>query len=1060
MEQDKSIPSLERMNYTTFRRKFEAMRPSAIPHMILDLRNAKLELPDSSSIHTVRGFLEYPTELGEITPDTTNPFFEHEEWRKFLHIETAIANVESRPFPVTDRFVYQPGQFRGIIQHYFTQQREFYRTMDDVTVDKARNILACHEYAPLLRINIRGVLTPYRKFDILLRSILNKVVSTTAPRYHFIEIPLSDKLYTRNDFMKTALRITQATLRGNTDPSYYFLIHLIGFLFNEVAEDHAVPVQANDIGYLSEDDMLSYKTNSLFNRLSDQQLDTLHVIFTHDNRGVIYNLGDLKAFTTSLSFVDRVIRHVNTLKLVAAHGHDETTVTTADDTSFSEIVNTAREEPTEPDTPEEDIKVQSQAESPDLKPVSNTVLPMVPRKPVIAPVVETPKPAPPVSEDKDTAFVRGVNHAVAETVELAGAQTSGASDTPAKRADTLMKRHLQVKIGGKTIAEHLATPDPTITDNHLDFIQDDVPDASMTKSSVAALDATYIKHMATKDLAKTLVSLTKGGYFVTEVKETPIVDKFNRITDYRVKMVDLDGRQHSFNFQFPTVDENGLQYVNGIVSRMVKQNIDVPICKISDSRVSLSSNFNKTIVSRSQTVAHNFGSWINKYLKILIRTGMITVEYGRLNVGTRVLPYDYTVIAQRYLKLTAKNYAFNLNYDTRFVGLDDVQKHLETLEFTYGTYCGTGAESRLFWDQYDVIHELDMSDQQIRSFHFVELLAHLFGNEFPLPSMTSEWTELQIVDLSIPVVFVLGYRYGLQNVLKLIKLKYKFIPTGTKATVRVDDVAIKFADGTLIFPRYPLIKSLIASGLGKWDLTKHTFIEFNAPDAYFTLLEERGISPNYLKGITSFFDFFVDPITEDILRDMHEPTNPRDLLLRATEMLSTMAHYPASSMRHHRLRGYERQSSFLYNEVTRKLASWRERYNLKDAFSIHPKSVFSRLIGDQTVINTDVINPIHELKGVTHLTYGGSNGRTAQSFVVNDRVYAEDARGIISEATPDSGKVAMTAYTSANPRIRNLRGMVDPGRDDETLDPSNMLSVSGMLMPGGAQDDSLNPSTV
>ena len=97
---------------------------------------------------------------------------------------------------------------------------------------------------------------------------------------------------------------------------------------------------------------------------------------------------------------------------------------------------------------------------------------------------------------------------------------------------------------------------------------------------------------------------------------------------------------------------------------------------------------------------------------------------------------------------------------------------------------------------------------------------------------------------------------------------------------------------------------------------------------------------------------------------------------------------------------------------------------------------------------------------MTHLTYGGSNGRTAQSFVVNDRVYAEDARGIISEATPDSGKVAMTAYTSANPRIRNLRGMVDPGRDDETLDPSNMLSVSGMLMPGGAQDDSLNPSTV
>lgn len=1057
-------PSLERMNYTTFRRKYEAMRPSSIPHMVLDLRNAKLELPDSSSIHTIRDFLSYPEQLTEITPDMNNPFFEHEEWRKFLHIETGIATAESRPFPVTDRFTYQPGQFRGIIQHFFTQQRDFYRTMDDLTVDKSHNILACHEYAPLLHTRVQGVMTPYRRFEIVLRSILNKIVSTQAPRYHFIEIPLSGAMYTRNDFTKTTLRISQSTLKGNQDPSYYFLIHLIGFLFNEIAEDDGkVQMLPNDIGYLTEDDMLEFKTNSLFNRLTDGQLDTMHVILTHDNRGVIYNLGDLKAFTTSLSFVDRVIRHVNTIKLVAAHGQDEASVVKSDDHEFTQIMSSVQEAPPEPEaepaTPSSDdsIKLSDDVGDTTLAAAPTQVLPLVPRKPTPVVVKPTKPPPPPTPTQKNTAFSDALHAGVKESVTRAQIATQGSPETPAKRADTLLKKHLSVVVGGKTIAEHLATPDPVIQDNHLDFLEGIVPDPGMTKSTIASMDKVYLQDMATKDVVKVMSSFAKSGYFVTEVKQTPIVDKFNRLVECKIKLVDLEGRQHSTQFTFPQVDENGFMFINGITSRMVKQNVDIPICKISENRVSLSSNYNKTIVSRSDSVAHNFGDWINKYLRVLMRTGNVKVTYGKLEVGPRVLPYDYAILAQRYLSITMGAYTFDLDYDHRFpdVITSTQEETIKARELKFGTYCGTGDGTELYWDQYDVIHELRHDGEQERSFHFVELLAHLFGADYPLPTLLTEWTELQIVDLDIPLAYVLGYRYGLQNVLKLIGLKYRFIPRGAKARIKVDEVIIKFADGMLVFPRYPLVKSLIASGLGKWDLTKHSFLEMDAPDVYFTILEERKISPNYLKGISSFFDFFVDPITEDVLHEMHEPTNTRDLLLRATEMLSTLDHYPASSMRHHRLRGYERFASFLYNEMARELASYREKRNQKEGFSINPKAVLARITSDQTVINTDVLNPIHEMKGLTHLTYGGSNGRTAQSFVVNDRVYADDARGIISEATPDSGKVAMTAYTSANPRLKNLRGMVDPGSDEVKLDPSNMLSVAGMTMPGGAQDDKL-----
>ena len=452
--------STEKMNFSAFQRHYTAYRQSMIPHQILDLNDARLQLPDRSSLYTTRNFLTYMTEDGEVTPDLENPLVRNEEWRKFLHIETVIANRDSTPYPVIDKLVYMPGRFRGVIQHFFTSNRDYHRTLDDASVDKARNILACHEFSPILYAKLQGNLSAYRKFEILLRTILNKIVSCTAPRYHYIEIPLSDTMYIRNDFIRTTVGINTSTLKGRNDPSYFFLIHFIGFLFNEIAKEAEVKPLPNDQGYLEPDDVTLSKTNSLFNRLPVEVIETINIVFTKGNHAVIYNLGDLKAFTTTIAFVDKVLRHLNTLKMINASDEDKSIYAKMDDKTYQEKVqatqgnddvSSSNDEPSvglDQDVPSHDGGDVTPAKD------NTTILTSVPTpepQPTKTPVISPPA-AP---EDASTHFVKVVQTNLKQTVEKTQRDLGTASDAPTKRAKTLLGKHMAVQIGRASCRERV-----------------------------------------------------------------------------------------------------------------------------------------------------------------------------------------------------------------------------------------------------------------------------------------------------------------------------------------------------------------------------------------------------------------------------------------------------------------------------------------------------------------------------------------------------------------------------------------------------------------------------
>lgn len=1078
--------SQEKMNFTIFKKRYTVWRSSQISRFLFDLDDPHFQLPDRSTLHTIGYFLDTTIDPNA-GPSLNNPVTHNEKWQVYMANVLAFSDESSKPFPVEDRFIYQSGRYKAMYQRFFSQNHSVRRLLSDTAMSARQNILLMYDYTALQHAKFTGRMWQYRKFSAIFKTVLNKIVSLNDNRHHFLQIPLSGNLYSRTSFTRAFSKIDTSSLRYPNDPSYFFELELLGFA-REFSRHVAMEGE--------------YATTSMLARLDDATLDRLNLILTHEGRAVIFNMGDLKHDINNEGMFLKLYRHINLLKLQAQDvvqseatdddvsagvAHDElsdaefeahvaererqqqeqaqiaanqaqTTVVTTPDTTTDDTASTQTPEPSEvvPEAPPTTAQTSPAAVA---QPTSSGISVPVVTHPVVK---EKPQPTfqetlVPAQRTSPATFSDSVQERMQKHIETTHADSTAEVKAQAQeRADKLYQAHLNVKIGGSTIGELIQDTPPQangVTSDNLDFLHEDVPNKAVTKSRIFDFDRDYIRNIAKRDMAKVLTSFVGEGMFISSIQEEYINTRFDRTAIYKIRMVDHKGKPHSFTIKIPLPDKDGYFLINGNKSRMIKQMGNVPICKVSPTRVNLSSTFNKTLVERTKNSRNNYRVHITEYLNALRAANLVELEAGRYPIPQFQIPYEYGCIGQSFRTMTVGAYEFIFNVHHRLDHLEGVDRgNVESYEKEYGVYCGRGPDDTyLFWDMNEVVHVLNAQGQVSgNSFRLNEYLHQRFSSKVKTPKTVIEYTELKILSAVFPLSFVLGYQFGITELIKLINLTYRFIPKGQNDAMRLDEIAIPFADGKLIYSRYPLQKSLVMSGLLKFDTQDYTFAAFDSKDVYYDLLVKKRIETNFLKGIDAFFRLFIDPKTRETLIEMGEPTTVPELLLRATEMLSTSSFKPAAMMAHHRVKGYERMMGIMYNEMSRQFAAYLKQRNPNKTFSINPEAVFQKIAQDQTVQNIDTINPIHEMKQQTQLTYTGSGGRTSQSFVVEDRQYPDDAVGFMSEATPDSGKVAMTAYTSADPNIDNMYGMI---KDNGEKTSTQILSVVGNLMPCVTQDD-------
>lgn len=588
---------------------------------------------------------------------------------------------------------------------------------------------------------------------------------------------------------------------------------------------------------------------------------------------------------------------------------------------------------------------------------------------------------------------------------------------------------------------------------------DAVKDKSMLHSTVELMDSQYIEKVMKKDILNCVFAVQRAGIAVTGYSVRVVEDAVSNYEIHTIQFTPVTGKPSTVQVRVPVVDKRGVYVSNGQRYRLRAQKADVPIRKINQGRVALSSYYSKIFVDRSVRSVFNYDAWIGKAI----------VEMGRNNEDHTItdlrlanvadysvdLPRIYTVIATRVMAFTSQG-QYWFDYKNRAKSKLFTQDEIDGIEAKYKGMTCVGRRDKRFIlvDRNDMFYLVDMHNDDIKELGQIEDILGLAKEKVPVSV-----AEVSIFGKTIPIGAALGYLLGFNTLLEMTKAKYRVVPLGDRVQMSGDEYALKFLDETLVFDKSDLRNSLVFGGFLQYHKQLRTFSRhsFNSKDVYFNVLDANNIGLRYLRELDLMNAMFVDPITKGVLEWMKEPTEFIPLLLRATELLITRyvpeALDDATFNGLERAKGYERIPGAIYSELVKSIRVYNSRSaSNNSSVTMKPHEVWTNIVQDPAAALVDDINPIQNLKQKEIITYGGRGGRSSRSMTAEARLYKESDLGFISESTVDSGDVAVITYMTPNANLTSVRGTVrtfKPGEDGS----SSMVSTAALISPCSDRDD-------
>lgn len=578
----------------------------------------------------------------------------------------------------------------------------------------------------------------------------------------------------------------------------------------------------------------------------------------------------------------------------------------------------------------------------------------------------------------------------------------------------------------------------------------DIPavlDKTMLESSMLTLHEDYIEKVLPSHMAKTFMAVQRAGIAVTDIRKETVVDALNRYDVYSIKMIPLDGQECTIRFPMQQVQPDGTWTAAGVKYRLRMQRRDCPIHKTKPDEVALSSYEGKLFIRRSRRSVHNFDSWLHGAVILNANSENPTItdlsyrsKSGKFDAAKQY-PRILSCLAARFgsFRVEDRSFDFHIGKWDELYGAERVTEWLAD-----GFYpIGSRGNTTLLVDMQDAIY-LDRPTGP----EYLGDPSDLLGIDFSKAPL--EITELKLMRKNIPIGLILAYYYGLSTLVQMLGCTPRRVPTGTRAGVGPDEFALRFFDETWILPRNDRKVSMLLGGLVGFarETAQYEASAFDTQDVYLPVLMGHGLNIRWLRRLDDLRLFFVDPMTAEVLVEMKEPTTFDGLLMRSNEMLVDDRVIPQPDL----FKGYERFAGTAYREIIGSVKRHRARpAGMRAKLDFKPDTIWKAIAEDPSVSLIEESNPIHHLKEQEAITYGGTGGRSSRSMVRTTRQYGSQDLGVVSEATVDSGDVAINTFTSSNPVFDTVTGVRQPMSDDLPL--TSILSTSSNMAVGAMNDD-------
>ena len=810
------------------------------------------------------------------------------------------------------------------------------------------------------------------------------------------------------------------------------------------------------------------RETSVFYKLNEKTIPKVNLIFKWDNRWILLNLGvieDLRKGAESDGEFNPEILQKRFLRMLMTLFESTTSTTDMDD---EDILEELEEESDSEDYNDEEDDILEDIVTSTPKQKAKEALKEIPDEQLeeelnaINEVTKNRKVKEEKARKEESIFdleIPELNYAILDKAEGL-AQDGVISAAEYKRFSKLADKYKELPNPytgkGNLLEDFKVSPEDIKLEEPTSYPDSPmVLDKSMNESMVEKFDKEYIKKVLPKDIVNSVVSINRAGVAVSsyeiEVKE----DIANKYEMHSIKLVPVNGKPSTIHLKIPVIDEDGTFTANGVRYRARKQRGDLPIRKVKPNKVALTSYYGKIFVSRSDKVVHDYAKWLTNNVRTMgLDTEDPTVselKMSRANLTKESLPRLYSILGSEFKTFNVKEYKFFLDYHKRkeYFG----EESIESVEKNGLVVLGHKLNNKklmLGVDTNDTLYLVQVDSDDIKVVGTIEDLIELDKEKAPI-----DIVEVGVFAKKVPVGIMLAYYAGLNTLLSNLPGTVRRVPQGERLHLNNDEYAIRFRDETLVVTRDDALTSMILGSFNgyKKSIKNYDIEDFNDKDVYFNVLDENGLGIRYIKEMDLLSSMFIDPITLEILEELKEPTTWIGLLKRSVELLTTDYSPSEVDMASMRIKGYERIAGAVYSELVNSVRVYSAREGSPNAsIELKPFAVWQAINSDQSVTLVEESNPIRNLKEKEAVTYVGAGGRGKTSMVGRTRVFEKADMGVISEATVDSGDVAINTALSPNPKFKSLRGLTlahESGKDGN----SSLLSTSALLSPAATFDD-------
>ena len=316
------------------------------------------------------------------------------------------------------------------------------------------------------------------------------------------------------------------------------------------------------------------------------------------------------------------------------------------------------------------------------------------------------------------------------------------------------------------------------------------------------------------------------------------------------------------------------------------------------------------------------------------------------------------------------------------------------------------------------------------------------------------YVSVKVMNQDITVAMLLGFWEGLTTILRKCKANYR-LEAHMPKVVQPSENVIRFKDTFLVYED-TMESGLLLNGIRMVPTEKWNIGDFDSREPYIEYFVKMYGKAAISNALFNFYEWFIDPVTKEILEDINLPTDLVSLVIYAVSLLADSQFTSDLNQRISRIRSFEIIPMVFYGELASQYVIYRNASGRKK-FSLKRDCVIKGILDVATVEEISTLNPTLEIENTHGVSFKGFHGNNLDDmYTIRKRSYDPSMTGTISPiSSPDAG-CGLNKSLTLEPEIENIRGYVkvpESDKDFNDLKDINLFSAGELTMPGASRND-------